>query len=186
MKGDDGHTPGPLAGDTPVRPVLDHRVDPLPAPVGDPLDFHDVFQGLPAQVLRFHGDEPLLRSPVDDRLLAPPAVGIRMGKAVFLEKRALVAEQGRHVRVCLENELALERRGLIGEFDGGPSVIGSMTPPSDSQRDRLSWTRSSFEEAVEELETVIRNVVPELNRILEGAGVEPVEVPSRGSGPDWE
>ena len=77
-------------------------------------------------------------------------------------------------------------RGLIGEFDGGPSVIGSMTPPSDSQRDRLSWTLSSFQEAVEELDAVIGNVVPELNRILEAAGVDRVEVPSRGSGPDWE
>jgi hypothetical protein len=61
-----------------------------------------------------------------------------------------------------------------------------MTPPSDSQRDRLSWTLSSFQEAVEELDAVIGNVVPELNRILEAAGMDRVEVPSRGSGPDWE
>ena len=37
VEGRDGHAPGALAGDAPVGPVLDHAVDPVLAPVGDPV-----------------------------------------------------------------------------------------------------------------------------------------------------
>ena len=108
VEGDDGHTPGPLPGDTPVRPILDHGVDAFTAPMGDPFDFHDVFQGLLPQAVRLHGDEPLLRGPEDDRLLAPPAVGVRMCEPIFLEQCVPFAEQGGYACIGVENELALE------------------------------------------------------------------------------
>jgi photosystem II stability/assembly factor-like uncharacterized protein len=73
-------------------------------------------------------------------------------------------------------------RGLIGEFDGGPSTIGSLTGPNDSQLQRLAWTREAFADAVDVLDEVVSGVVPALNRVLVGEGVDPVEVPERGSG----
>jgi len=73
-------------------------------------------------------------------------------------------------------------RGLIGEFDGGPSVIGSMTAPTTSQDHRLEWTQGEFAEALAGLDRVIAETVPALNEILEEAGIEEIEVPDRGSG----
>lgn len=73
-------------------------------------------------------------------------------------------------------------RGLIGEFDGGSSVIGSMAEPNDSQRQRLIWTRERFGDAVEELDRVIREVVPPLNGIMEERGAPGVVVAERGTG----
>ena len=73
-------------------------------------------------------------------------------------------------------------RGLIGEMDGGPSTIGSMTGPNDAQRQRLGWTQGRFAEAVDELDGAIATVVPALNGILGEHGAPRVEVPARGSG----
>ncbi len=73
-------------------------------------------------------------------------------------------------------------RGLIGEMDGGPSTIGSMTGPNDAQRRRLEWTQGRFGEAVEALDVAIASVVPALNGILEEHGGPGVEVPERESG----
>lgn len=73
-------------------------------------------------------------------------------------------------------------RGLIGEFDGGPSVIGSMTAPNDAQRRRMAWTRERFAEAVADLDEALRDVVPALNRILTDHAGPAVDVAERGSG----
>ena len=73
-------------------------------------------------------------------------------------------------------------RGLIGEFDGGPSVIGSMTEPNDSQRQRLAWTQERFDLAVEALDDAVAEAVPALNRLLDEAGAPTVAVPVRGEG----
>ena len=75
-KGGDRHPPGALAGDAPVGTVLDHAVDPLLAPAGNPLDLVDVLQRLFPEIVRLHADEPLLGGAEDDRLLAAPAVGV--------------------------------------------------------------------------------------------------------------
>jgi len=73
-------------------------------------------------------------------------------------------------------------RGLIGELDGGPSTIGSLTGPNDSQQQRLAWTQEAFSDAVAELDRVIAQVIPTLNGILAEEGIEGVEIPERGSG----
>jgi photosystem II stability/assembly factor-like uncharacterized protein len=71
-------------------------------------------------------------------------------------------------------------RGLIGEFDGGPSTQGTMTGPTDDQQRRLTVTRASFDREVEELDRIIAEVVPALNEILRGLGIMEIEVPNRG------
>ena len=72
----DRNAPEALAGDAPVGAVLDHPVDPVPSPGGDPGHVVDGRQGLLPEVVFLHGDEPLLGGAEDDRLLAAPAVGI--------------------------------------------------------------------------------------------------------------
>lgn len=72
-------------------------------------------------------------------------------------------------------------RGLIGEFDGGPSVIGSMTEPNGAQTDRLEWTQERFREAVEALDDVVETTLPALNDVLREAGAPEVEAPERGA-----
>jgi len=73
-------------------------------------------------------------------------------------------------------------RGLIGEFDGGPSVIGSMTGPNESQQQRLIWTQEQFQNAIADLDQAIEAVLPELNSILVDAEISPVGIPIRGAG----
>ena len=71
---------------------------------------------------------------------------------------------------------------LVTPFSMLPSVIGSMTEPNDSQRQRLAWTRERFDRAVEALDDAVAEAVPALNRLLEGAGAPTVAVPVRGEG----
>lgn len=67
-------------------------------------------------------------------------------------------------------------RGLIGEFDGGPSTQGTMTGPTDDQVRRLLRTESEFTESLVELDRVILEVVPALNALLERFDLGPVTV----------
>ena len=62
-------------------------------------------------------------------------------------------------------------RGLRGQFDGGPSTIGSLTGPSDDQRRRMARIREEARAAEERLREVVAGVVPELHEVLERAGV---------------
>ena len=62
-------------------------------------------------------------------------------------------------------------RGLRGQFDGGPSTMGSLTGPSDDQRRRLAKVWEEARAAEERLREVVAGVVPELHEVLEKAGV---------------
>ena len=62
-------------------------------------------------------------------------------------------------------------RGLRGQFDGGPSTMGSLTEPSDDQRRRLARIWQEARVAEEELREVVAGAVPELDEILRKAGV---------------
>lgn len=73
-------------------------------------------------------------------------------------------------------------RGLVGEFDGGLNTQGTMTGPTDDQRRRYTRTRREFSAALEELDRVIAEVIPELNRILANLGGAAIVVPRRGGG----
>jgi len=89
QKRHDGHAPGPLTRDAPVRAKRDHIVDAFLAPGRNP--FHvgvDGVQRLLAQIAGFHGDEPLGGGPENHRLLAAPAVGIGMANFTLGEQVA--------------------------------------------------------------------------------------------------
>jgi len=88
-QGHDGHAPLTLARDAPVGTGLDHVVDAVAAPGGDPLHLGvDGVEGLLAQVVLFHADEPLGGGTEDDRLLAAPAVRVGVADLGGLEQCA--------------------------------------------------------------------------------------------------
>jgi hypothetical protein len=91
VKDGDGHAPGPLARDAPVRPVQDHVVDPVAAPVRDPAHAVNGGQGLSAKVGGLHGDEPLPGGAEDDGLLAAPAVGVGVREGAAFNSAPLAA-----------------------------------------------------------------------------------------------
>ncbi len=70
------HAPGALARDAPVRPVREHAGHPLAAPRRDPP--HGVRFGDRRRAQAVHADEPLRRRQKDHRLMAAPAVRIRV------------------------------------------------------------------------------------------------------------
>jgi len=112
----DGHTPGSLAGDAPVRPVFHHAVDAVPSPCRDPPHLLDGLQRLLAEVRMLHGDEPLVGGAEDDGALAPPAVGIRVLVIVGSEQGLFPGQGLVHVRVGVEHEPACKLLHLVREL----------------------------------------------------------------------
>ena len=114
-EGDDGNPPGSLAGDAPVRPVLDHAIDPVMAPVGNPFHPVDLGQSFPAEIVLLHGDEPLLRGAEDDRVLAAPAVGVLVLVGLGVDEGAHLLDFPDDGLVGVEDELAGEECHVRGE-----------------------------------------------------------------------
>ncbi len=90
-----------------------------------------------------------------------------------------IAEAAEELR-SQNNTLRSWWRGLVGEFDGGLNSQGTMTGPTEAQIRRYEEARAEFGEAVEELDMVILEIVPELNALLEELQGGPVQVPVRG------
>ena len=61
--------------------------------------------------------------------------------------------------------------GLIGQFDGGPSTVGSLTGPSEDQQRRLARLQERAEEAEAELRRIREESLPRLNEMLESMGL---------------
>src|SRR5210317_1393381 len=76
----DRHSPGPLPRNTPVRPALYHRPDPLFAPFRDPPNSGNRGQRLTAKALPVHADKPLRRRAKNHRRLVPPAVRVAVAE----------------------------------------------------------------------------------------------------------
>src|SRR5947208_1590523 len=112
-----GALPAPvaLARHAPVRPRGDHVGDPLPPPRWDPAHAVDLRERPAAQVAALHADEPLLRGAEDDRVLAPPAVGVAVHEDLGGEERAHLAEPLDDARVGVEHAEARPLRHLGGE-----------------------------------------------------------------------
>ena len=106
VKDRDGHPPGALPGNAPVRAVFDHAVDSLPAPVGNPVTWSMAARDCCRRPGFFHGDKPLGGGPENHRLLAAPAVGIGVGDLLFASRAPFSLELGTDVPVGLEDELS--------------------------------------------------------------------------------
>ena len=79
VEGGDRHAPHALAGERPVRSVRDHVEDALLAPGGDPAHVaSDGLQCARAEAVLVEGHEPLLGGAEQRRVLAAPAVRVRV------------------------------------------------------------------------------------------------------------
>src|SRR5271157_4897172 len=66
------HAPDPLTTETPVPPVGNHPVNPVPATFRQPLYRILRLQRFFAELININ--KPLFRGSVDDRVAAPPAM----------------------------------------------------------------------------------------------------------------
>src|SRR5438874_12815870 len=80
MKDGDRDAPNSLARDAPVRPSGNHVGDPLFAPFRRPLDFVDCIERSPTQLAVINADEPLIARTKDDRVMAAPAMWVRVSQ----------------------------------------------------------------------------------------------------------
>ncbi len=87
------------------------------APFRDPLHIVDRFQRLLAQVVRLHGDEPLLGGAEDDRLLAAPAVRVGVADTSPTPTRAPTSVSfSMTLLIGVKDELAAEEFQILEIF----------------------------------------------------------------------
>ena len=103
----DRHAPQPLARDAPVGAGRDHVVDALLAPARHPARLRDGLDGLLAEsrLPGVEGDEPLEGGAEDDRVLAAPAHGVRVGVLAGREQVPALAHELDDLRVRVEDLL---------------------------------------------------------------------------------
>eukprot|EP00976_Prorocentrum_cordatum_P116641 1196191-Prorocentrum_minimum.AAC.7 len=95
----DGHPPGALAADAPVRPPLRHRRDAVLPHRGDPLHRANARQRLLAEAL--HRRKPLGGGAEDGGLLGAPVVRVLVCVALLHEKRLALRQRVNHRLVAL-------------------------------------------------------------------------------------
>ena len=129
-KDGDGHTPDALSRDAPVRTGGNHVGDAFFAPCRVPLHLLDLFQSKAAKSAAFHGslhrDEPLLGGAEDDRIVAAPAVGIRVLQALSVEENATNLQQLDDGLVRVEDLLAIVFRQAIVDHAGRVHLAGGI------------------------------------------------------------
>ena len=107
---DDGHAPGALPRDAPVRPRRDHVADALLAPRRIPLHLLDGLQRLLAEGRivndAIHADKPLFGRAEDGRMVAAPAVRIAVLDLALGDERARVLQNFDDDAVALPYRLA--------------------------------------------------------------------------------
>src|SRR2546422_6887111 len=112
----DRHAPHALAGEAPVRPVLDHAVDAVAAPLRNPAHTGvDRIERLLPEIVLLHRDEPLIGRPENHRIFAPPAMRVGVRKGPFPEQEARRLELLHDQRVRLEDGLPSPFRGRVRE-----------------------------------------------------------------------
>ena len=123
----DRDAPHALARDRPVGSVGDHVRDALLAPRRDPLDGREGGErllaqgpGVPAPRRLVERDEPLLGRPEERRVLAAPAVGIRVGERHLGDQRAPLLQERDDPRVRVPDR----EPGEVGDLgDEAPVVV---------------------------------------------------------------
>lgn len=158
------------------RTTLEVRPDPdLPVPEGERIARYEFTLALYA--LQKRGYEQGIRAYDLDRgregaLSALDSLGVERGEDLDgpLNRIEEVADEWR----AINNQVRNWWTGLIGQFDGGPSTVGSLTGPSDDQQRRLQRLLERADEAEAELADIEEEVLPRLNALLEEAGVDPV------------
>ncbi len=122
-----GNAPESLARNAPIRALLDHFVDSLFAPGGNPLHAMNFFERFRAQCFflpvgcLIHFDEPLLGGAENHRIVAPPAVRVTVDIAVIREKRSALIKQFDDDRIRFKHIFAFVLRQSL-EIDPLSSI----------------------------------------------------------------
>ena len=155
---------------------LDVRPDPdLPVPASERVARYDFTLALYALQQRAyeHGTRSYdLDRAREEALGALDSAGVEPSEEMetFFDRIEEAAGEWRSVN----NQVRNWWTGLVGQFDGGPSTVGSLTGPSDDQRRRLDRLRERADQAESELDEIVEEALPRLNELLEAAGVAPV------------
>ena len=116
----DRHPPGTLTGNTPVRALGKHAVDPRASPVGDPLHAVYGLLGCIKQAVTRHADKPLWRRSENDGRFMTPAVRVAVLEGSMTEQDVTLCERGNNVVIGLKNMLSGKDRRV--------GVIHPVTP----------------------------------------------------------
>ena len=131
----DGHAPGALARDAPVRAVAHHGLDAGTAPVRGPGDALDLAQGGVPQALPLHADEPLGGGAEDDGGLVAPAMGITVGEAGRLDQGAPGLE-GVHDLLVGAEDMFTGEEGGVGQ-EAAVAAHGVLHPQAVAVADQI-------------------------------------------------
>src|SRR5690554_2476743 len=107
------HTPGALAGDTPVWATVDHACNTVFAPFRYPTYLLNFAQRLSAQTLFVHADEPLRRRPENDRRFMSPAMWVTVLVGFVMDKIASFAQGVNNRGIRFEHMLTGEQFGIF-------------------------------------------------------------------------
>ena len=133
VEGHDRHAPDALARDDPFGAVRDHVEDALLAPVRDPVDLvPDGVERALAQAVLVQRDEPLLGGAEERRVLAAPAMRIRVDQRDGRHERAGPLEVLDDLRVGVPDRETGEVRHLRDE---APVIVDGIV---DRQADLLA------------------------------------------------
>ena len=105
-----GHSPGALARDAPIRAHGDHAGDALLAPGGHPIDVLNGLERALAQSRLIHADEPLRGGAKYHRRLVAPAMRIGMMIRLVLQQPAVLDQHLDDMCVGVEYLLAGKQR----------------------------------------------------------------------------
>ena len=145
----DGHAPDALAADAPVGARGDHVGDALLAPGRVPDHLVDLLDGLLAEGRLgavgtldrcFKANEPLLGGAENDRMVAAPAVRVRVLQVVAGQQRAGLFEHGHDDGICSPHLHAIEGRrrvvvpglGVHMDATGGVNAAGGVDVVADA------------------------------------------------------
>ncbi len=114
------HAPHTLARQTPIRPVLDHAVDPIAAVGRNPPDPFDLRQRLFPQIVRLHRHEPLFRGAEDDGTLAAPTMRVGVIQRSMAQQPSIGLQELHNLRIGLQHMLAGE---FLHDIRKPPAVV---------------------------------------------------------------
>src|SRR5208282_2537862 len=108
IKSRDGHAPGALTADAPVRARLDRALDAVHTPIRDPFNLINFAKCPLAKLVMVDLDEPLVHRPENDRGLAPPAVRIAVMIVLLMQQGMTNPELVQHDLIRLTLAMLLQ------------------------------------------------------------------------------
>ena len=164
------------AGEESRRTTLEVRPDPdLPVPASERLARYEFTLALYAlQQRAYEGGTSAYALDRERERVEAELDSAEVERSEELDELLTRIDEAADEWRAVNNQIRNWWTGLVGQFDGGPSTVGSLTGPSDDQQRRLSRLQTRADESEADLDELRAEVVPRLNELLEAAGVEGV------------